>query len=187
MALCIWEHESCLDSFLEGSATGRAWREATDEYCELRATPFRSHGTYRGLEPLAALEPTRPDHGPVALWTFANIPLRSLTYFWSGIRGATASLLTSPALIAGTAGPEHIYRGAMTFTLWKQIDEALGFAYRTPPHREIVSGVREHNRLIDSMFIRMSPYRASGTWPSTSRFAPAFQRFADSIPSHVPV
>ena len=71
--------------------------------------------------------------------------------------------------------------------VWKQIDEALGFAYRTPPHRQIVSGVREHNRLIDSMFIRMSPYRASGTWPSTSRFAPAFQRFADSMPSHVPV
>ena len=73
----------------------------------------------------------------------------------------------------------------MTFTVWEQMDDALGFAYGKPPHREIVRGVREHGRLIDSMFIRMSPNRASGEWPSTSRFAPAFQRFADSMPSNM--
>ena len=69
------------------------------------------------------------------MWTFANIAPRNLWYFWSGIRRATPVLLGSPGLIAGTAGPEHMYRGAMTFTIWERLDAALDFAYREQPHR----------------------------------------------------
>jgi hypothetical protein len=181
MAMCIWEDEADLERFLGESAIGRAWREATDEYCEIRMTPFRSHGTYRGRAPLATLPASRPGEGPVALWTFAHIPPRGLWFFWNGIRGATRRLLASPGLIAGTAGPEHLYRGAMTFTLWEKVDDALSFAYREQPHRQIVDDVREQGRIVDSMFVRMRPYRASGKWPSTSRFGPAFDRLARSL------
>jgi hypothetical protein len=181
MAMCLWEDEAALDRFLHGSSIGRAWREAANEYCEIRMTPFRSHGTYCGLDPLSDLPAARPGDGPVALWTFANIPARSLWFFWDGIRGATKKLLSSPGLIAGTAGPERLYRGAMTFTLWETIDDALRFAYREQPHKQIVNDVREEGRLVDSMFIRLRPNAASGRWPSTSRFGPAFERFAQSL------
>ena len=53
MAMCLWQDEAALDRFLRESSIGRGWHEQTDEYCEVRMTPFRSHGTYRGLEPLA--------------------------------------------------------------------------------------------------------------------------------------
>ena len=33
---------------MQRSGIGRAWREGTDEYCEVRMTPFRAHGSYRG-------------------------------------------------------------------------------------------------------------------------------------------
>jgi hypothetical protein len=181
MAMCLWEDEAALERFLRESAIGSTWREATDEYCEIRMTPLRSHGSYRGLQPLAGLAGTRPDDGPVAVWTFANIPPRGLWFFWSGIRGAAAKLLASPGLIAGTAGPEHLYRGAMTFTIWDHVENATGFAYRHEPHRQIVQDVREHGLLVDSMFIRLRPYEASGTWPGHSRFAAAFGRFAEGL------
>jgi hypothetical protein len=181
MAMCIWEDETALERFLGGTAIGRAWCEATDEYCEIRMVPFRSHGTYRGHEPLADLPQSRPADGPIALWTFAQIPPRGLWFFWNGIRGATRRLLASPGLIAGTAGPERLYRGAMTFTLWEKADDALRFAYREEPHRQIVSDVREQGLLVDSMFVRMRPYAAGGEWPSTSRFGGAFRRLAESL------
>jgi hypothetical protein len=66
----------------------------------------------------------------------------------------------------------------MTFTIWERLDPALAFAYREHPHRQIVREVRARELLIDSMFIRLRPYAATGSWPGRSRFAPRFERFA---------
>jgi hypothetical protein len=112
------------------------------------------------------------------MWTFANIAPRNLWYFWRGIHRTTPALLVAPGVIAGTAGPEHMYRGAMTFTIWEGPEAPLSFAYREPPHGPIVKQVRAEDRLIDSMFIRFQPYAAAGRWPAYSRFAAGFDGFA---------
>ena len=182
MAMCLWEDEAALERFQRHSPIARAWREDTDEYCEVLMRPYRTHGSYRGHEPLAGLPAQRPPAGPVVMWTFAQIPPRHLWYFWSGIRRSTPVLLRSPGLIAGIAGPEHMYRGAMTFTIWERPEAALDFAYRKAPHQEIVKEVRARDRLTASMFIRLQPYAATGTWPAYSRFATGFDRFAEGLP-----
>jgi hypothetical protein len=181
MALCLWENEAALERFERESPIGRRWREATDEYCEIRMVPFRTHGSYRGIAPLAGLPPDRPQEGPIALMTFANIAPRNLWHFWSNIVRARRRLLDSPGLIAGTAGPERLYRGAMTFTIWERLDAALAFAYREQPHRGIVKSVRDEGRLIDSMFIRLEVRAAAGTWPAYSRFAPRFEELTARV------
>jgi hypothetical protein len=181
MAMCIWDDEAALDRFLARSPIARAWREETDQYCEVRMAPFGTHGTYRGQAPLSDLRAESPAGGPVALWTFANIPPKGLYYFWSNIRHATRKLLVSPGLIAGTAGPEHLYSGAMTFTIWRSLDEALRFTYREQPHRQIVKRVRDRGLLTDSMFIRLRPYAVEGHWPPQSRFATRFEAFSRSL------
>ena len=149
---------------------------------EVRMTPFRAHGTYTGLEPLAGLPARRAPAGPVALLTFANIPVRRLAYFYRGIRRSTATLLAAQGLIAATAGPERWYRGGMTFTIWHSLEEALAFSYKHDPHRGIVRLVRAEGRLIDSMFWRLEPYAAGGAWFGWSRFADSFARFAAAMP-----
>jgi hypothetical protein len=73
--------------------------------------------------------------GPIAMLTFANIPVRGLAY---------------------------LYRD---------------------PHRGIVQSVREHQRLIDSMFIRLQPYAIEGTWFPWSRFAGRFDGLVRAMPS----
>jgi hypothetical protein len=180
MAMCLWDDEAALERFLRESPLARSWLDATDEYCELRLRPFRTHGTYRGEEPFADLPAGNAD-GAVAIWTFAAIPPRSLRYFWTSIRPAAHRLLESPGLVAGTAGPERFYTGAMTFTIWSSLEDAVRFAYRTPPHRGIVKRVRDHDVLTDSMFIRFSPYAAHGQWPARSRFATRFEAFQDAL------
>ena len=160
--MCVWEDEAALDRFRERSPIGRAWRGQTDQHCEVRMAPFRTHGTYRGLEPLAGLRAQAAPAGPVAMLTFANIPVRGLVYFYRGIHRSTEPLLASDGLIAAVGGPERLGRGGMTFTIWDSLPDALGFSYRRDPHREIVKSVREHERLIDSMFIRRAPLRDRG-------------------------
>lgn len=181
LALCLWEGERDLERFLARSPIARAWQGATGEYCEVRMTPFRTHGSYRGEEPLAGLRADPPEEGPVAVWTFADIPPRNLRFFWTGIRHATHKLLATPGLVAGTAGPERLYRGAMTFTIWRSLEDTLRFAYREPPHKPIVRRVREESLLAGSMFIRFRPYAASGAWPRYSRFSDRFDEFARSL------
>lgn len=181
LAMCLWEDEEALAHFQQRSPIARAWHERTDEYCEVLMRPYRAHGAYRGHEPLAGLPALRPADGPAVMWTFANIAARNLWFFWNGIHRATPVLLGAPGLIAGTAGPEHMYRGAMTFTIWEQPEDALDFAYRKAPHRQIVRDVRADARLIDSMFIRFQPYAAAGEWPRYSRFGAGFAAMARSL------
>jgi hypothetical protein len=183
LAVCVWDDERALERFRARSGVARSWREATSQHCEIRMRPFRAHGTYMGLEPLAALPARTAPAGPVALLTFANIPVRRLAYFYRGIHRSTATLLASEGLIAATAGPERWYRGGMTFTIWDSLQAALGFSYRRGPHRGIVKLVRAESRLIDSMFLRLEPYAADGAWFGWSRFAASFARFADAMPS----
>jgi hypothetical protein len=181
MAMCVWDDEAALERFMHASPVARSWLDATDEYCEVRLSPFRSHGSYRGEQPLASLPEAGAGEGPVAIWTFAAIPPRSLRFFWGEIRPAARRLLASPGLIAGTAGPERLYTGAMTFTIWQSLHEAVRFAYRRPPHRQIVKRVRDQAVLTDSMFIRFAPYAAEGRWPARSRFAARFELFRASL------
>jgi hypothetical protein len=183
LAVCVWDDERALERFRARSAVARSWREDTSQHCAVRMRPFRVHGTYMGLEPLAALPAHTAPAGPVALLTFANIPVRRLAYFYRGIHRSTATLLASEGLIAATAGPERWYRGGMTFTIWDSLQAALGFSYRREPHRGIVKLVRAESRLIDSMFLRLEPYAADGAWFGWSRFAASFARFADAMPS----
>jgi hypothetical protein len=183
LAMCVWEEEAALDRFRERSPIGRAWRAQTDQHCEVRMAPFRTHGTYQGLEPLAGLRGQADHAGPTAMLTFANIPVRGLVYFYRGIHRSTEPLLASDGLIAAVAGPERLGRGGMTFTIWDSLPDALGFSYRREPHREIVRSVREHERLIDSMFIRARPYAIEGDWFPSSRFARRFEDLARSMPS----
>jgi hypothetical protein len=181
LALCLWRDEQSLERFRTRSPIGRSWRAQTDEHCEIRMVPFRTSGTYRGMEPLAGLAAPRVPEGPVAMWTFANIAPRHLWFFWNGIRRSTRQLLPAPSLVAGTAGPEHFGRGAMTFTIWRDLDSVLGYAYRADPHRQIVKDTRAGDRLIDSMFIRLEPYAVEGRWPAYSRFAARFEEFARAL------
>jgi hypothetical protein len=182
MALCLWADAGALARFKRDSPIARAWRTATDEHCELRMTPLRAHGSYRGAAPLAALPPSAPGDGPVALMTFAAIAPRHLWFFWRSIVHARRKLVDSPGLIAGTAGPERLYRGAMTFTIWDRLDAATGFSYREQPHKGIVKEVKARGRLVDSMFIRMRVDAAEGSWPAYSRFAQRFEALVRAIP-----
>jgi hypothetical protein len=183
LAMCVWEEEAALDRFRERSPIGRAWRGQTDQHCEVRMAPFRTHGTYRGHEPLAGLPGQTAPAGPVAMLTFANIPVRGLFYFYREIHRSIEPLLQSDGLIGAVGGPERLGRGGMTFTLWDSLPDALGFSYRRDPHRGIVHTVRAEQRLIDSMFIRAQPYAVEGTWFGWSRFAGSFENFARSMPS----
>jgi hypothetical protein len=147
--------------------------------------PFRSHGAYRGREPLAGLSTSRPPDGPIIVWTFANIPTRNLLRFYDGIARGTRKLLDADGLIVCHAGPERLFHGAATLTFWETSDHATAFAYREDPHKQIVKDVRDENLLIDSMFIRSMPYRAAGNWPARSRFAQRFETFKRSLPGSV--
>ena len=115
--------------------------------------------------------------------TFANMPARGLPFFYRGLGRAIPVLHASNGLIAGAGGPERLGRGAMTFTIWDSLEDALGFSYRRQPHRGLVKNVREEDRFIDSMFLRLAPYAIEGAWFPWSRFAAGVDALARAMPS----
>ena len=163
MAMCLWENEAALARFQRRSPIARAWREDTDEYCEVLMRPYRTHGSYRGYEPLAGFPARRPGGGPVVMWTFANIAPRNLWFFWSGIRALDTGSAALPGSDRGNrrAGA-HVSGGDDVHDLGagrrgRSTSPTASGRTRESSRRSATGG-----RLVDSMFIRSEPYAASG-------------------------
>ena len=121
LAMCLWEDEAALARFQERSPIARAWRERHRRV--LRGPAWSRSGPTgptAGTSRSPACARSVPVTGRSVMWTFANIAPRNLWFFWRGIHRTTPVLLGAPGVIAGTAGPEHMYRGAMTFTIWER-------------------------------------------------------------------
>jgi hypothetical protein len=158
----VWEGDGALDRFLGGSPIAARWR-AVEAY-SVRLRPVRWHGAWGGVEPFAAAQPGGPGGGPFAILTRASIHARRLLAFHGAVPGPADELLRAPGLLASVGVGELPVLRQATFSLWRDVDAATAYAYRSAAHREVVRRTRAEHWYREELFARFVPYGASGTW-----------------------
>lgn len=160
----VWEDEAALDAFLADSEIPARWDALAAEHYTVRLAPLRAHGSWGGRNPLAqAGGPTRVE-GPVAILTRATIRLRRLKAFYGSILPSATALAQSPGLLESVGIGEWPVARQATFSLWRSLDDAQGFAYRRPDHRAVIARTREEGWYSEELFARFAPYGAVGSW-----------------------
>ena len=158
----VWENEATLDAFLEHSEIAGRWAQLAREAWHVRLQPVRAHGAWGGANPLApaAVEAA----GPVAILTRATIRPSRLLRFYRAIESPASALQDSPGLLASVGIGEWPVARQATFSLWRSLDDARGFAYRSGPHSEVVRRTRAEDWYAEELFARFRPYGSSGAW-----------------------
>jgi heme-degrading monooxygenase HmoA len=158
----VWEDESFLDAFLADGPTTARWRNAAEAW-HVRLRLLGGHGTWKGFDPLAGLEPGGSD-GPVAVVTRADVNRGSWKAFGAASETVDAELHRAPGLIAVVGIGETPFGSLATFSLWASLDAARDFAYSMPEHREVIRRTRAEGWYAEEMFARFEPYGWMGTW-----------------------
>jgi hypothetical protein len=166
----VWDEESALDRFLEASPVTARWAELARESYHVRLAPLRAHGAWGGANPLAGHAPAS-SAGPVAILTRASVRASRLVRFYRAIDPPARALAASPGLLASVGMGEWPVARQATFSLWRSLDEARGYAYRQERHAEVVRRTRAERWYAEELFARFTPYGATGTWDGADPLA----------------
>jgi len=155
----VWESAADLERFQD--AVPRAWAGAAERY-DVRLRGLGGHGSWRGMDVLAGLEPG-DDSGPIAVVTRADVRPGAWRRFRAAGPAVSGELAATPGLLAA-AGVGELPVGRLgTFSLWADLAAVHAFA-SSPHHADVVRRTRHERWYGEELFARFEPFAPSGSW-----------------------
>jgi heme-degrading monooxygenase HmoA len=157
----VWEDEDALDRFAASMAP--RW-DASLEAWHVRLRRRGGHGSWRGFDVLAAVEPAPEDGGPVAVVTRAQVHVRAWRRFRAAAPAVDAELTASPGLLAIVGVGEAPLGRLGTFSVWRDAASVREFVAQRPAHRDVVRRTRAEQWYGEELFATFAAYSSSGSW-----------------------
>ncbi len=169
--LMVWEREADADSFFKSSALMQRYRKKVEEHWTLYLKSIQSKGAWSGSNPFQKSQTLRDDVSFVAVITRATIRPKLLWKFWRSVAASQRPLQNNPGLILTKGIGEMPILQMATFSLWKDKQDLIAFAYRSEAHQIAIRQTRKLDWYKEELFSRFQPYRSIGTWNGTDPLA----------------
>jgi hypothetical protein len=160
--LAVWDDQSSFDVFYRQSFIANWWRRFTTEQWTILLSPMQSRGQWDGKEPFG--KPNESINSePVAVLTRATIRLKKLKAFWAHVDGVSHMMAAAPGYITSFGIGEAPFYRQSTFSIWRNLDDVKGFAYRSKEHAEVIKKTRDDDWYSEELFARFKIIDAFGT------------------------
>jgi hypothetical protein len=161
----VWDDEAALDRFL-------APPPRAEEHWSVKLQPLSWHGTWAGVDVLAGAAEGDGGDGPVVVLTRATIPWRKWPAFYRSVPPVESWLHAQDGLLAAVGIGERPLGRQATFSVWRSAAALEAFAYRGPPHADVVRRSRDDGWFAEELFARFRPYASTGTWSGKDPLCP---------------
>jgi hypothetical protein len=159
--IAAWDEDDAIDAFLTEDPVGRRLGEAY----EARLAPTRIVGEWPELGDFD-LKPAGSGDETVAVLTLGRLkPSRGPSFLRASAK-AEGDALASPGLMAAT-GLARPPRLVATFSIWRSVGEMRAYVEQSSGGHKLATTTHARRPFhSQSAFIRFSPYRETGEWPS---------------------
>jgi hypothetical protein len=160
--LAVWGSRGDFNKFYKGSFVSNWWDLFCIEKWTILLDPLQSHGKWDGKEPFGNIN-IEDYNGPVAILTRATIRFNRLKNFWANVDGVSELMKKAPGYLFSLGiGERPLYKQA-TFSIWNNLDDVKGFAYRSKEHTEVIRKTRDEDWYSEELFARFKPIASLGT------------------------
>lgn len=165
----FWDDRDAYMRFRQGRVFQR-WQAAGELY-SVGIEPFASRGEWGGRNVLSELPRTGAMSGPIAVLTWAHIPIRRLPYWHlRALPGTARQLAQAPGLVAATGGATPSLRLTFTGSFWADGHDMLSAIYGQTPHASSAAWAKD---LMPTAFVRGRVVESDGLWRGVDPLADA--------------
>ncbi|MGB5818078.1 MAG: DUF3291 domain-containing protein [Saonia sp.] len=162
--LQVWENEKVANSFFNSSNLMKRYVEHSEEYWTIYLKNIVAKGYWSAKNPFQKSGAIAANNPYVAVITRATIKPRFLIKFWKYVPVSQAPLVDNPGLLFTKGIGEVPIVQMATFSIWKNKESLLEFAYKSTEHKKAIKDTRKLDWYKEELFSRFQPYRSVGQW-----------------------
>ncbi|MEJ1223866.1 DUF3291 domain-containing protein [Sediminicola sp. 1XM1-17] len=162
--LQIWDDEASANQFFGSSELIKKYKQHSSECWTLYMKNFAAKGEWSGKNPFEKAHTLDKENPFIAVITRATIKKGMLYKFWKYVPTSQASLQGNRGLIYTKGIGEVPITQMATFSLWKDKESLMEFAYASKEHQHAIQQTRQLQWYKEELFSRFQPYRSIGTW-----------------------
>lgn len=160
--LQIWKYEAAADAFFNSHPLALQYKNRSSRHWTLYMKNMATKGQWSKKEPFSVSDTLNADIPYIAVITRATIRKRMLLKFWSYVPESQRSLEGNDGLLYTKGIGEVPFAQMATFSLWKDKDSLMKYAYGSEGHKKAILKTRQLDWYKEELFSRFQPYRTEG-------------------------
>ncbi len=168
--LQVWDDEASAEKFFETSELINLYQYHADSLCCLYLKSITVHGFWSKQQPFKTHSDLSENPIGVAIITRASIKTSQLKRFWRYVPKAQRPIANADGLVYTKGFGEFPIWEMATLSLWKDMNFAKAYAYKSQEHRKAISMTRQYNWYKEELFSRFQVYKVKGQWQGRELF-----------------
>lgn len=160
--LTVFSDDKKAQNFMDESKIMKDYKLKSKKYATIWLSPFEVHGQWSKVQPFE-LHPYYEDKA-IAVITRARIKWKYLIKFWRLVPYVSESIQDKEGPLFGKGIGEWPLIQQATFSIWKDKQTMMNFAYRSKLHQKAIKNTRQLKWYSEEMFARFHPIKKEGTW-----------------------
>ncbi|MFS4467452.1 DUF3291 domain-containing protein [Maribacter sp. 2210JD10-5] len=162
--LQIWDNDKYANTFFAKSDLIKLCLKKSSESWTLYLKNIKSHGEWNGKNPFEKSDFVDSNNPYIAVITRATIRRKHFFKFWRYVPTSQQPLAKNKGLIYTKGIGEVPFLQMATFSLWRDMESLMDFAYNSEEHKIAIQKTRKLDWYREELFSRFQPYKSVGTW-----------------------
>jgi hypothetical protein len=158
--LTVFSDDSSAQNFSDEANVLKEYKSRAAQFATIWLSPFEVHGQWSKKQPFELQN--FDENRPIAIITRARIKWRYLYRFWKLVPSVSHSINDKGGPLFGKGIGEWPLIQQATFSIWKDKQTMVDFAYRSKLHQKAIQNTRKLNWYSEEMFVRFHPIKIEG-------------------------
>jgi len=143
--LILWKKEEFANEFISKSDHSEIIEEKAYSRHDYFMQPIQTHGLWDGINPFKNCLVEKNKEDKIGIITRGKVRLSKQIDFWLNVPQASNAIKRAKDVEFYKGIGELPFLAQATFSVWKNLDSVMNFAYKSKDHSDIIKKTRKRN------------------------------------------